>query len=386
MTELERARILRKFGAKASETEELLVCNQNFFDRGKINTALRFPLPPEPHIAVWQEYVTQAKTQGTWSTLKNVLVQLRFPIQAGISQTTAYRAATLKGIETNKGTGLTLQQPEKLELTIHQSLAGAIPVLLIKNRDDFVSLVRAITKRNEPVAIPDSMGACMVAGYNNWDRIRRYREGLFPPLSPQQWSAEFKRLIARKELYQDRFIILSDGFYSNVDPEKLGFTAAEWQRLSLTIRLEHECTHYFTRRVFNSMRNHLLDELIADYRGIVAAIGNYQADWFLHFLGLESFPDYREGGRLENYRGQPPLSDGAFKILQKLVKSAAENLEHFERNYASQLKTRENQTLMLMALTFLTIEELASSQAGDLIKQSREQLWTPMISQLTTKN
>ena len=386
MTELERARILSKFGAKASETEELLVYNQNFFDRGKINTALRFPLLPEPHIAVWQEYVTQAETQGTWETLKNVLVQLRFPIQAGISQTTAYRAATLKGIETNKSNGLTLQQPEKLQLTIHQSLAGAIPVLLTKNRDDFVSLVRAITKRNEPVAIPDSMGACMVAGYNNWDRIRRYREGLFPPLSLQQWSAEFKRLIARKELYQDRFIILSDGFYSNVDPEKLGLTAAEWQRLSLTIRLEHECTHYFTRRVFNSMRNHLLDELIADYRGIVAAIGNYQADWFLHFLGLESFPDYREGGRLENYRGQPPLSDGAFKILQKLVKSAAENLEHFERNYASQLKTRENQTLMLMALTSLTIEELASSQAGDLIKQSREQFWTPMISQLTTRN
>jgi hypothetical protein len=105
-------------------------------------------------------------------------------------------------------------------------------------------------------------------------------------------------------------------------------------------------------------------------------------------LGLESFPHYREGGRLQNYRGQPPLSDGAFKILQRLVKAAAKNLETFDRNYtqrisrgdckgerpkglasASPFAPTEQQTRMLMALTSLTIEELASSQAGDLLKQ-----------------
>lgn len=74
------------------------------------------------------------------------------------------------------------------------------------------------------------------------------------------------------------------------------------------------------------MRNNMRDELIADYQGIVAANGGrYRADWFLRFIGLEAFPEYRQGGRLQNYRGQPPLSDGAFKILQVLVKDAAEN-------------------------------------------------------------
>jgi len=420
LSELEfRARVLAAIGANATETEELLAYNRSVFERDNFKAPLQFPLQSEPHVAVWQEYVTEAKTKGTFEILKHALVQLRFPIQAGISQTEAYRAATRKGlspeftsgactprkgIEPNQTTGLILQQPEQLQLTIHDSLVGAIPVLLTKNREDFVSLVRAITKRNEPVEIPDSMGACMVAGYNNWDRIRRYREGLSlefnsgtrdDACTPRQqwsadnldsselaWSVEFKRLIARKELYQDRFIILSDGFYSNVKPEKLGLTAAEWRRLSLTIRLEHECTHYFTRRVFNSMRNNLLDEFIADYRGIVAATGAYKADWFLRFLGLESFPHYREGGRLQNYRGQPPLSDGAFKILQKLVKVAAENLEDFERNYGERLRTIKNQTLMLMALTYLTIEELASSQASNLIKQAIEQLQSQTLSQV----
>jgi hypothetical protein len=407
--EPKRAEILQKFGANATEIEELLLYNQNVFTQDNVASSLQFPLPSEPHIAVWQEYLTAAEAQGTWATLKQALMQLKFPIQAGISQTEAYRAATRKGLllEVNSGaytprkgikpndrTGLVLQQPEALQLTIHQSLAGAIPVLLTTNRNDFVSLIRAITKRNEPVDIPDSMGACMVAGYNNWDRIRRYRQQWVVNNSEFDWSKEFSRLITRKELYQDRFIILSDGFYSNVQPEKLGLTATEWRRLSLTIRLEHECTHYFTRRVFNSMRNNLLDELIADYRGIVAATGTYKADWFLHFLGLESFPHYREGGRLQNYRGQPPLSEGAFKILQRLVKAAAENLEAFERNYTQQLSRgdsrreasplgriapTENQ-IMLIALTSLTIEELASSHAGDRLQQIIQQLQNRAIS------
>ena len=395
----ERAKILQQFGANPEEIEELLAYNQNVFQQDDLDPSLQFPLKSEPHIAVWQEYVEQSKTIGAWLTLQNALMQLKFPIQAGISQSLAYREATRKGIEPNVTTGL-LRQPEALQLTIHQSLAGEIPVLLTTNRDDFVYLVRAITKRNEPVAIPDSMGACMVAGYNNWDRIRRYRQQWLTNNSELTWSAEFKRLTARKELYQDRFIILSDGFYSNVQPQELGLTETEWRHLSLTIRLEHECTHYFTRRVFNSMRNNLLDEFIADYRGIVAATGSYKADWFLRFMGLESFPSYREGGRMENYRGQ--LSDGAFKILQRLVKSAAKNLEDFDcalkdtalhkasrrhRNYAQQISKggsrfapTEDRTRILMALTSLTIEELASPRMGDRFQRIIEQLQTQLIT------
>jgi hypothetical protein len=126
------------------------------------------------------------------------------------------------------------------------------------------------------------------------------------------------------------------------------------------------------------MRNNLLDELIADYRGIVAATGHYRADWFLRFLGLESFPNYREGGRLQNYRGQPPLSDGAFKILQALVKTAVENLERFDAEYAGELITLNNQPLMLVALTYLTLEELASKEARIRLKKTIDELRTTL--------
>ena len=366
-----RTRILKAYGANDSDMEELLAYNENVFNTANLEPPITFPLAPEPYMATWETYRDEATEKGTFETLKKRLIQLQFPIQAGISQTEAYRAATRRGIPVDsiaEATGLVLTQPEGLQLIIHQSLAGTIPVLIAGNREDFVLLVQALTTKNEPKPVPASMGACMVAGFNNWDRIRQYRqqwEANHPDHTDEaSWMAEFKRLIPKKELYQDRFMILSQGPYSDVSAQDIGVSEAEWLRLSLVIRLEHECTHYFTRRLFNSMRNHPLDELIADYRGIVAAIGNYRADWFLHFMGLESFPNYRQGGRLQNYRGS--LSGGSFKILQSLVVSAARNLEAFER----QLLKGINPAAMLTTLCCLTLEELASDRGDTYLSES----------------
>ncbi|WP_392533420.1 DUF7005 family protein [Nostoc sp. C117] len=375
-----RTDVLTYFGATATEAEELLVYNQNVFDRNTLTHPLKFPLTSEFYVAAWEEYALAARVTGVFEVLKQRLVQFRFPIKEGISQTEAYLSATRRGVaadEIPEATGLVLQEPEKLQLILHQSLAGIIPVLLAGNRQDFVSLVQALTKRNEPQPVPASMGACIISGFNNWDRIRQYRqkwEAENLASSEISWAKEFQRLIPQKQLYQDKFIILSDGAYSNVSASKMGLEESQWQQLSLTIRLEHECTHYFTRRLFNSMRNNILDELIADYRGIVAATGYYRADWFLRFLGLESFPDYREGGRLQNYRGNPPLSDESFKILQALVKAAAENLQRFHAEYAQKLTDTNIQPLMLTALTYLTLEELASKKANSLIQQHLDRL------------
>jgi hypothetical protein len=374
-----RIGVLNTFGAGASEIDELLDYNQNVFDRSSFKFPIQFPLISEPHLPVWGEYASKASAIGAFKTLQSVLVQLNFPIQQGISQSFAYRAATLRGIATedfSEATGLILKHPDKLQLQIYLSLAGAIPVIFTSDREDFVSLVRALTKRNEPVPIPDSMGACMVAGYNNWDRIDRYRRQWQKHSinkTESAWKEEWKRLIKNKELYQDKFIIVSGGFYSGVSAEELGLSESQWLSLSQTIRLEHECTHYFTRRLFGSMRNNLLDELIADYRGIVAALGYYRADWFLHFLGLESYPHYREGGRMQNYRGQPPLGDRAFTILQKLVKAAAENLERFDRALSSSPSDR-NPEEAIAALSYLTLEELASEEMSSRLQKKLKEL------------
>lgn len=381
-----RASVLAAYGVSTSEREELLAYNQNVFNHNSLKLGVKFPLEPEPHVVAWKQYVAEARVIGTFESLKQRLVQLQFPILAGISQTKAYLSAIRKGVpvdDMSQATGLVLKRPEQLQLIVQESLAGAIPVLIAGDREDFVSLVQALTMRNEPQPVPDSMGACMVAGFNNWDRVRQYRKKWLsehPAECSDSWAVEFRQLIHRKELYQDRFIILSDGSYSAVSATDIGLLESEWRHISMKIRLEHECTHYFTRRVLASMRNNLLDELIADYRGIVAACGCYRADWFLRFLGLEKFPDYREGGRLQNYRGQPPLSERAFKVFQALVKAAAENLECFDTANAWELRQPDAQALMLIALTSLTLEELASPKAELLIQTTLNELRKNSVS------
>jgi hypothetical protein len=369
----QRVDLLASYGSTASEIRELLAYNRNVFDRSAEEA---LPLPAEPHVEAWERYAREAAEVGAFKALRRRLVQLRFPIREGISKTDAYRAATLKGASTDEmadASGLDLSSPEELRLRVHASPAGPIPVIAPGDRADFVTLVRALTMRNEPGPVPESMGACMVSGLNNWDRIREYRhrwEAEGGDRTEAAWREEFRRLVPQKELYQDRFLILSDGPYSNVTAGEIGLSDTDWRRLSSMIRLEHECTHYFTLRVFGSMRNNLLDELIADYMGITAADGRYRSDWFLRFMGLESFPAYREGGRLQNYRGRPPLSEGAFRILRALVRDIAENLQRVGDGLEFLPGSQEERAGMLLALCGLRLEDLAAPDAPAVISEA----------------
>jgi hypothetical protein len=378
-----RVAILTSYGAGEREVEELLAYDENPFDPDRLPADLQLPLPPEPDVAAWRRYAAEAdgplpaEAHGAFVTLQRYLPQLHFPIRAGISQTEAYRAATLRGEPVEgmaEATGLSLERPDELRLIVHDSPAGPVPVLIPAGRTDFVLLVQACTKRNEPEPVPASMGSCTVKGFNNWDRIREYRQAWEARQASgsgeADWDAEFQRLIPHRELYQDRFLILSDGPYSDVPAAELGLEEETWRRTSLSIRMEHECAHYFTLRVFGVMRNNLLDETIADYMGITAAAGRYRADWFLRFMGLESFPEYREGGRLQNYRGQPPLSDGAFKVVQAMVTAAAENLERFDARGPRGSDTPRERARVLLALCRLTLEELAAPEAVGLLEHA----------------
>lgn len=334
--------------------------------------AINLPLCNEAHIPIWTQYTREAGIAGyIWPVLRERLLTLRFPIQAGMSQNEFYRLATRQGVCLyEEKAGLALTEPKKLILIIYQSIAGQIPVICTSHRQDFVKLVQALTKKNEPIPIPDSMGACMVAGYNNWDRIHTYRKQWTAEnpnnCSEEAWQAEFKRLIPQKHLYQDRFIIVHDGPYSGIPAVNMNLEENEWRQLSLKIRLEHECTHYFTKRLFGIMRRHVFDELLADYAGIVAALGHYRADWFLQFMGLEAYPNYRLGGRLQNYLDTPPGSE-LFTAVQSTLKRASANLEIFDAQARKTEWGLRQHALTLMAITRLNLAQLAGSEAPHLL-------------------
>ncbi len=359
-----RRELLLSLGASDECLEQLLSYCQSPFERQDL-AEVRLPLADEAHIPVWRDYERESREDGVQSALGRRLVQLRFPVEEGISATESYRAATRRGTwPPEDAPGLELQSPEGLELRVHETMAGGIPILVVPERHDFVALVRALSGRNEPQPVPDSMGACIVSGLNNWDRVSRHRKAFEARVAAgetgAEWSDEWKRLVPRKDLYQDRFILLSTGPYSAARAEGVGQENRTWLDLSLAIRREHECAHYLTRRVFGKMRNHVLDELSADFVGLMSASGRYEARWVSLFLGLEDHPRFRQGGRLELYLGQPPLEGRAVEILRELVVRAVTNLEAFVE--AHPLRGPEEVARTGLAIMLLSVEELASEE------------------------
>jgi hypothetical protein len=360
----QRRQMLVNQGATPTEIIELLAYNQNIFDQGH-NEAVS----PEPHVEAWQGYLADAANVGIWESLRQRLVQLKFPVQLGISETAEYRSSTRRGLPVSIETvGLELRSPQLLELFIHETWAGSIPVIFAGDRSDFELLVQALLRRNEPVPIPATMGACIVAGFNNWDRIHSYRNQWISEHEFESWDQEWQKLILQKALYQDRFMILSDNPYSNVAGSELGVVEDLWRQQSQQIRLEHESIHYWTKRCLGAMQNNVLDELMADYWGLVAATGEYRADWFLRFLGLEAWPIYRASGRLGNYRGTPALSAGAWRVLQSLVVAAALNLEQAHK-LVCQPPVLENARCLVAALSNLTLDEIAMAGAVEVLTE-----------------
>lgn len=365
-----RREVLEFLGADATETEELLAYNRNAFKPSPELMEHGLPLPDEPFVEAWESYASRSSTEGALAVLRDVLVQLRFPIREGISNDKDYHAATRRGEwPLSQGAGIPMEQPDGIRIRLEGTPAGRIPVIVVSARGDFEALVRAVTARNEPVPISQSVNAFMVSGYVNWDRVRRYRRRWSASNPDGDWRSEFRQLANQKPLYQDRFIIACKGPYSGIDADALGLNPEQWQALSLEIRVGHESAHYFTKRAFSSMRNNVLDELIADYAGLVVAFGRFRADWFLYFLGLENYPRYRVGGRLDTYRGDPPLSDGAFTVLAALVVRAAATVETVDHQLFLDAEPGVNGR-MIRALTSLTLEELASGNGAEHLRLS----------------
>lgn len=357
------------------------VIEQKAYDLDKVNFPLELPLPPEPYGAAWEAYHKRSKKVGAWTVLRDKLVQFSFPIRENISKEDDYRAATLRGANVKQlslATGLTLQEPAALQIQIYQSMAGPIPALITSNRSDFVTLIQALAHRNEPASVPPSMGAYMLSGYNNWDRVRAYRarwaENRPDGDSEWAWKFEFKKLIPQKHLYQDRLMILSNGPYSDIPAAQLGLSEEEWAQLSLRIRQAHEGVHYFTKRLFGELHNNIFDEILADYVGIVSAAGAYRADWFLRFMGLEDYPGYRQGGRLENYLTDSSPQASSFQAVQTQLKAAVENLKSFDVEKGAELRDTESQALLILALAQFTLSELATPEAPKQLGQSLEKL------------
>lgn len=293
-----------------------------------------------------------------------------------MSEDPGYRAAVRRGEGSpHPEGGPELRDPEGIELELQPTLAGSVPLIVARERADFETLVRAFVGRNEPIEVPTSQGACLVKGLVNWDRVarhkRQWKQRRGPFATDAAWKEEMQRLAGEKHLYQDRILLLSTGPYSGIAAGSMDRAPGRWREDSLTLRREHECFHYVTLRLYDLIRNHLLDEILADLAGLVVVEGSYDPDLALRFLGLERPAAIRSGARLEIYREE--LANGALEVVVRMAVAAVDRLGDLVAGRAELTESRER-TLFLLALASLGLEGILSEEAEERLAGALESL------------
>jgi hypothetical protein len=362
-----RQAVLAALGGSPQAIEQVLSYGENHFAREKMPAAPVLPLRDEPHVADWRAYM-EPPAIDVLAALQTRLSQLCIPVRQGISRTRAYDEVVRRGQPFQReafGGALTLERPAQLRLVLHEHPAGALPILVTTHRPDFVTLTQALAYRHEPVPVNASVNAQMIAGLLNWDRVRRYQQHWLAQhglAAMAQWGQEMQRVAGtEKWRFYDRLMLVCEQPYSGLSATQLGLDMAEahWQRTSTVLRLEHEFTHYATMRLYGYMGLKLLDETICDWAGITAALGHFAGQWFLKFLGLEDWPQVRQGGRIHTYCQE--LDQEAFALQCHLMVHVAAGLEALSRTYY----VVQERWRFLLALTRMTLELLASESRED---------------------
>jgi hypothetical protein len=316
----------------------------------------------------WDESIKNNSNENVFTFLKRCYPQLNFPIETGIEKSELYKDATLRGKTdfASLSGSLELIAPASIKFEVNECIAGKIPVLTISNQKDFIKIIQSLLHKNNPVEIPVSMGAALINGINNWERINNLKNNWLSKNPSGNWNREFSNMIPNKSLYKDKLIILSTKPYSNVPAKQIGLTEDTWITHSVSIRKEHEFTHLYTLKRYGLASSNLHDELIADYIGIIKTIGYYDKNWMLHFMGLEDYPKYRRGGRLENYVQENRLSQEDFKQLTKIVKNAVETIALFDEK-SGKLISIKDEKCRIEALCETGLITLASQKGASIL-------------------
>lgn len=361
-----RKNILLKKGASEAEINELLEFNSGIFDYSNLETEISFPLDDELFIKSWRNYEEEAKSIGVFPVIRKAIPHLNFPINDKIADNPEYKDAVLYANIKNerlKSNDLELVAPVNFQMAIVPTDAGSIPLLYIPERKDFIAVYSAVKNSNNPMTVPDKLTSALIRDIRNSERINQYKERFMKKKSLMNlnttWRDEFSKLLLKKELYLDSFIIISGGNAANVKPEDAGYPKDEWNAVSIVINREKAILQYYMKRIFQVEKLHPYLELIAFYHALKIATKKFSADLLIKLM----LPDTDKptdipacGIGASEFKLSPNICD----ILRKLIIASAENLEAFEKIYSNELANHDP-NLLLISLTYITLEELSST-------------------------
>lgn len=247
------------------------------------NELPKLPLEDEPYVAMWQ------KAEG-----KYVLVFLK----------EAFGLPVFNYQWENK---------EDLHISFAETLGGRLPVITTRSHRDFLYMDALLNGRENIRELPATVNA-------------------------------FTMQTKATNIYRHRIILLNFAPYSNISPEKMGIPLEEWLVLSQKLRLAHESAHYETLRLFGGMKNHPLDEIVADAFGQIAAFGNFNAERQRLFFGLEKGKNTCNG-RLSFY-----VANILEEEREKIYNAVNIVLDNVETEIQTRLSHQENKIEILTAL------------------------------------
>ena len=247
------------------------------------NELPKLPLDDEPYVAMWQ------KAEG-----KYVLDCLKEAFGLPIFN---YK----------------WENKDDLSISFTETLGGRLPVITTKSHKDFLFMDALLNGREQSREVPATVNA-------------------------------FTMKTKAETILGHRIIILNFAPYSNVAADKLGLSPDEWLIRSQKIRLAHESAHYETLRLFGGMKNHPLDEIVADAFGQIAAFGDFNADRQRLFFGLEKGKDTCNG-RLSFYVANIPEKERG-----KIYNAVNVVLDNVETEIQTRLSRQENKIKILTAL------------------------------------
>ncbi len=262
-----------------------------------------------------RENMTKKQGKDVLSTLAEQYQQLY--LTPGAEGEERYKAIVRRGEAAKDKSLAHFRGSEADTLEWEDTPAGAVQLVTLHERADFVLFLRIMAHRCAEAAIPDSQGAAILDGLIDWTKINAHREAFFAEAAARgekspDWSAEFKSFTANKGNYLNALIVLSAGPYSGVAAERVGLSDEEWLRRSLTLRKYHECTHFVCRRRHPEQIDAIWDELVADSVGVYAAFGRLRPELVELFLGIDG--ERYVGGRLENYVDAPDEAEKARRL------------------------------------------------------------------------
>ena len=151
---------------------------------------------------------------------------------------------------------------------------GAVETLTFGLREDFVTALRILQYRCEPVKIDEDTDAVLLTGITDWGKIREHKKA-YLSTGCTDWEKEQRRFTENRAQCTSPLLLLCEGPYRGLPAEEAGMSAEKWEKVSGSIRKYRELAAYLCNQKWQGKRNLKWDPIMHECIGIFGALKRY---------------------------------------------------------------------------------------------------------------